>query len=149
MTGGLIMDELKNCKLCGKLYQSNAITNACPSCIEHDIKDFETIREYLYQHPHASIYEVATNLEFTINKIKHYLRDGRIEVIEKDNHFLACETCGKPIHSGWYCDDCLKQPSRDSKVSHSGSFGGGDASSNANNPPKKDSKMNFLSKDKK
>ena len=65
-------------------------------------------------HSLASIYEVATNLDLTINKIKHFLRDGRIEVVEKDNQFLSCKTCGKPIHSGWYCEDCLKQSKSDS-----------------------------------
>ena len=58
-SGGLTMDELKNCSICGKVYQSNEFINVCPNCVEHEENDFEAIREYLYQHPHASIYEVA------------------------------------------------------------------------------------------
>ena len=47
-SGGLTMDELKNCSVCGKVYQSNEFANVCPNCVEHEENDFETIREYLY-----------------------------------------------------------------------------------------------------
>jgi uncharacterized protein len=142
------MDELKNCKVCGKIYTSNGFNNVCNNCISRDEDDFEKIREYLYLHPHASMYEVATNLEITINKIKHYLRDGRIEIIEKDNQFLTCNTCGKPIHTGWYCDECLKTSNQDLKSSHTGSSSG-ESQSSLNKSIKTDSKINFLSKNKK
>jgi uncharacterized protein len=109
------MEEVKNCKMCGKIFQGNEITEVCKDCITNEDSDFSRIRDFLYEHPHSSIYDVATSLNITINIIKHYLRDGRIEIVEKDNQFLTCTTCGKPIHSGWYCDDCLKRPSNDPK----------------------------------
>jgi len=102
------MEELKSCRICGRLFESDKSINVCPVCIASEDTDFIKIREYLYEHPHSSIYEVATVLGITINKIKSFLREGRIEIVEKDNQFLTCETCGKPIHSGRYCDECLK-----------------------------------------
>lgn len=142
------MDELKNCSICGKVYQSNEFTNCCPNCIELENNDFEIIREYLYQHPLASIYEVATNLDLTINKIKHFLRDGRLEVVGKDNIFLSCKTCGKPIHSGWYCEDCLRQAKSDAKIGQSAPLGGTQQSISSV-PSKAEEKIKFLSKNKK
>ena len=75
---------------------------------------------------------------FTINKIKHFLRDGRIEIVEKDNKFLSCQTCSKPIHSGWYCEDCLRQLKADSKSGLSVSPG--NTCSNSGNDQSKFSK---------
>lgn len=147
------MDELKNCKICGKVYPSNEFANVCPNCTEHNENEFDIIREYLYTHPNASIYEVATNLDITINKIKHFLRDGRIEIVEKDNHFLACQTCGKSIHSGWYCDDCLKQSKYDSNPNYPANSNNNYPINNnpgsSNIPGKGESKINYLSKNKK
>ena len=144
------MDELKNCSICGKVYQSNEFTHACPNCIEQDGNDFQAIREYLFQHPLASIYEVATNLNFTINKIKHFLRDGRLEVVEKNNQFLACKTCGKSIHSGWYCQECQQKAQNSLKATNPASGGaGGVAPSNDSTPFKAEEKIKFLSKNKK
>ena len=114
------MEELKSCKICGKLYQPDALSHTCPNCAQKDEAEFNNIREYLYEHPHASIYEVATNLDVTINKIKHYLREGRIEIVEKDNRFLECEICGIPIRSGRYCDECVKNASHDYKSAFTG-----------------------------
>jgi hypothetical protein len=145
------MDELKNCSICGKVYQSNEFTNVCTNCVEHEENEFEIIREYLYTHPLASIYEVATNLDLTINKIKHFLRDGRIEVVEKNNQFLSCKTCGKPIHSGWYCEDCLRQAKLDIKPGPAGTVGpnGGVYPGSNYVPSKAEEKIKFLSKNKK
>ena len=107
------MDELKNCKICGRLFQTNGIKERCPICIDHDEEDFSKIREYLYVHPFAKIFEVSINLDISINKIKRFLRDGRIEIVEKDNQFLKCEICGKSICTGQYCDECCKSTVHD------------------------------------
>lgn len=143
------MDELKSCKICGKVLQSSENTSVCPDCVSQYENEYEIIREYLYQHPHASIYEVATNLDITINKIKSFLRDGRLEIVEKDNQFLTCQTCSKPIHSGWYCEDCLRQSKLDQKLSYnSSSAGGNDNVNNKPAPSAAETKINFLSKNK-
>lgn len=109
------MDELKNCKICGRLYQPRAHYEICPICTVHDEEDFSKIREYLYLHPFAKVFEVSMNLDISINKIKRYLREGRIEIIEKNNQFLKCEICGKSICSGQYCSDCCKANVHDFK----------------------------------
>lgn len=105
------MDELVNCKICGKLFQSNTLARVCQNCAEQDEKNYKILRDYLVEHPKASIYEVATNLDISINKIKFYLKEGRIEIVEKDNQFLLCEMCKRPIHSGRCCDECLNKHS--------------------------------------
>ena len=102
------MEEVKNCKICGRLFQPRGIYEKCPICIDRDEKDFLKIREYLYHHPLAKIFEVSTNLDISIIKIKRFLREGRMEIREKNNQFLKCEICGKSICSGQYCEECRK-----------------------------------------
>ena len=110
------MEEMKNCKRCGRLHQSNGFSNVCNYCHAQDEADFGKIREYLYEHPFAKIFEVSTSLDISVHKIKRYLREGRLEIVEKTNLFLDCEMCGKPICSGRYCDECFKKVSHDFKV---------------------------------
>jgi uncharacterized protein len=111
------MSRLINCTSCGRFFEATGLVNVCSNCIEQDKKDFDRIRDYLYIHPKAKIFEVANNLDILVPKIKRYLRDGRLEIIEKDNLFLKCEQCGKPICSGVKCEDCLKQSTHGYKSS--------------------------------
>ncbi|MBZ4647561.1 MAG: hypothetical protein PWR27_2487 [Petroclostridium sp.] len=106
------MLQIKNCKRCGKIFQSNETFDICPICKELDEKEFDKIKEYLYQHPYSNMYEVATNLDISISKIKRYLRECRLQIVEKENGFLHCECCGTSIQSGRYCDECI------AKLSH-------------------------------
>lgn len=129
-----MVQETKSCKICGKLFQQIGFSDTCLDCMEQDEKDFQRIREYIHEHGRPSIFEVASNLDMTMSKIKKYLREGRLEIVEKINSFLDCEICGKPIQSGKYCDDCFKQVNHDFKSIYAGKAGTG---SNA--------KLNFLS----
>jgi uncharacterized protein len=112
------MNRVINCAACGSFFEAIGFQNVCSNCIEQDKKDFDRIRDYLYIHPRAKIFEVANNLDILVPKIKRYLKDGRLEIIEKNNLFLKCEKCGQPICSGVQCNDCLKQASHDYKSSY-------------------------------
>lgn len=50
--------NLRNCPQCGKLFVYN-IRNLCPECIKKDEKDFGCVRDYLYNHPRATIEEIS------------------------------------------------------------------------------------------
>ncbi len=102
------MTEPKSCKLCGMPFTSNGISDKCTQCTKRDEDDFKKVREYLYLHPGAKIFDVSKELDMSISKIKRYLREGRIEIVEKNNRFLKCEVCGKSLCSGLYCDVCYK-----------------------------------------
>ena len=114
------MPNMSNCSKCGRFFEVNGLRSLCPTCFEQDRLDFDRIRQYLYEHPHAKMFEVSTNLDISIPQIKRYLREGRLEIVEKDNRFLRCETCGKPICSGYLCDQCSKRPEYDSKAAYIG-----------------------------
>jgi len=101
--------DMMNCECCGKVFNSTGFFNLCPVCTEKDERDFAMIKEYLCEHPYAKIFDVANDLNMSIKKIKRYLRESRLEIIEPNNRFLFCEDCGKPIRSGKYCDECYRK----------------------------------------
>jgi flagellar operon protein (TIGR03826 family) len=110
------MPEVRNCKRCGKIYNYIGGAPICPVCKDLDEADFSKVKEYLYQNPGATLSEVSTLLDIIVDRIKHYLREGRLEIIGSDsNMILECESCGRPINSGRYCADCSRDLEKDLK----------------------------------
>ncbi|GAE89081.1 flagellar protein [Acetivibrio straminisolvens] len=113
------MIDIVTCEICGKLYNPNGFFKVCPMCQENDELDFKKIKDYLNLHPCAKIFDVVTDLDISVKKIKRYLRESRLEILEKDNHFLFCESCGKSIRTGRYCDECYKSHHKNMKAVYS------------------------------
>ncbi len=109
------MYEAKNCIICKKLFQDITAKDICPSCEEKDDFNFNQIRDYLISHPRANVFEVVSVLGVPISMIKHYLREYRLEIVEKEHTFLSCEACGRSIASGRFCDECFKSSSHNYK----------------------------------
>jgi len=53
----------------------------CQDCKKQDEEEFKRVKEYLYEHPKASIIEVSNALDISVQKIKSYLREGRLEIV--------------------------------------------------------------------
>ncbi len=106
------MPELKNCKRCGKLFNYVGGNAICNTCRHEEEAEFQRIKKYLMENPGASIYQVASELDIRIDKIKKYLRDGRLEIIGDEGlPVLLCERCGKAIKTGKFCDECSRNMS--------------------------------------
>jgi len=118
------MANLVTCDRCGRFFELSdfGFIHLCPPCFQQDMQDFEKIRRYLYEHPGAKIFEVSTVLDIPVSQIKRYLREGRLEILEKNNCFLKCERCGKPICSGTHCDDCSKYADRGVKAVYTANY---------------------------
>ncbi len=111
------MPDLRNCRKCGKMFNYIGIP-VCPTCVEADEQDFKKVKEYLYQNPGSSMSEVSSVLDISIEKITRYLREGRLEIVGgSGNMILHCESCGKSINSGRYCDICSNDLSKGFKSS--------------------------------
>ena len=101
------MPDVRNCRKCGKLYNYIGGVPKCPQCKELEEEDFKRVKQYLYENPGASLTQVSTELEVSIELIRRFLKDGRLEITnEEGNMILECENCGKSISSGRYCQEC-------------------------------------------
>ncbi|WHH61523.1 MerR family transcriptional regulator [Petroclostridium sp. X23] len=136
----------KNCARCGKLFSHLSGPPLCADCRQQDEEDYKRVKEYLYEHRGATMTEISEVLDVSISKIKRFLKEGRIEIIEDGNFVLQCERCGASIKSGQYCEACTIELMNDLKgVSNKAAnkehiHSDGDAS-------KKTAKMRFLRKD--
>jgi len=85
-------------------------------CKKQDEINFKRVKEYLYEHPGASLHEVSKELEISVQQIKMYLKEGRLEIVgENGNMFLECEKCGKSITTGRFCKECANEVTSDIK----------------------------------
>lgn len=101
------MPDVRNCKRCGKIYNYIGGVPICPVCKQIDEEDFQRVKVFLYENPNANITQVSIDLDISIEKIKRFLKDGRLEITGDDgNMILECENCGKSIKSGRYCELC-------------------------------------------
>ncbi len=98
--------DLINCKKCGRLFGSENGEVHCSKCRDNDDEDFKKVRDYLYDHPGASVQEVSEETEVSEQKIIKFLKQERIEIVEDENAVLGCERCGVSIKTGKYCEKC-------------------------------------------
>ena len=110
------MPEVKNCRRCGRIFNYIGGNPICPICKELDEKDYKRVKDYLLEYPGASLSQVSLELEISVERIKSYLRDGRLEILNNEgNLFLECESCGTAIRTGRFCQECSRVLSHDLK----------------------------------
>jgi len=107
------MPDARNCRRCGKMYNYLSGPPICIDCKNADEEVFKKVKEYLYDRPGATLAQVSTDLEVSVEKIKMFLKEGRLEITEGSNIILECERCGKSLKTGRFCNECQNQVSND------------------------------------
>lgn len=98
--------NVKNCRVCGRIYNYVAGPNVCPSCRDKMEAKFQEVKEYIRNHKGCGIQEVSEECDVEPAQIRQWLREDRLEVTEDSAIFLSCESCGGPIRSGRFCEKC-------------------------------------------
>lgn len=101
--------EFKKCKTCGRIFQGYG--KQCPDCVEEEDRQYNLVRDYVWAHPGASMYEIVEETEVDPKLILRFLKEGRVE-LENADGLLTCEKCGTPISSGTLCDACKSKLSK-------------------------------------
>ncbi len=101
--------DFRNCKRCKNLFQYSG-NRLCDNCLKEEEKDFERIKEYLDEHEGATLMQVSNELDIKVERIKRYLKEGRINVIS-NSKLLTCEGCGDSISTGKFCKGCQQKMS--------------------------------------
>lgn len=101
--------EIRNCKHCGKLFNYTD-KPLCPECIKAREEQFQEVKKYIRDNPTVGIAEVAENTGVTVNQIRQWIRQERLELAEPSADVgINCEGCGRPIVTGRLCQNCKKQ----------------------------------------
>lgn len=104
--------NLRNCNRCGKVYVYDGF-NICLDCRRAHEEDFKKVKEYLDEHPGATVVEVSEATGVETKKIIQFLKEGRLEIRDDKNIILTCERCQKPIRTGRFCDQCAVELQRE------------------------------------
>jgi flagellar operon protein (TIGR03826 family) len=107
------MPDLRNCRRCGRMYNYLGGPPICIDCKNADEEVFKKVKDYLYDNPGATLSQVAMDLDVSVEKIKMFLKEGRLEITDDSNIVLECERCGKSIKTGRFCKECQNQVSDD------------------------------------
>ncbi|ACL74479.1 MerR family transcriptional regulator [Ruminiclostridium cellulolyticum] len=107
------MPDLRNCRRCGRMYNFIGGAPICQDCKNADEEVFKKVKDYLYDNPGATLSQVAMELDVSVEKIKMFLKEGRLEITDESNIILECERCGKSIKTGRFCRECQNEVSVD------------------------------------
>lgn len=97
--------EVRSCVKCRKLFQSYG-QSVCPVCLQEVDRQFDLVKNYLYDNPGASMENVCRETKVDQHLIVRWLREGRLITDDSYAALLECITCGAPIRSGRYCEKC-------------------------------------------
>lgn len=97
--------DVRNCKICKNLfnYQGSPI---CPACNKKMENRFNAVKEYIRDNPNVPMAKVSEDTEVPIQQLKQWVRQERLQFSKDSGVKIDCESCGKPILTGRYCNDC-------------------------------------------
>lgn len=98
--------EVRNCKGCGKIFNYIGGIPLCEACKKALEDKFQEVKAYIYDNRDADINQVAEDNDVSVQQIRQWVREERLEFSENSRVGLACEKCGKMIRSGRFCGIC-------------------------------------------
>ena len=98
--------EVRNCKACGRLYNVMGRERLCPACRAKLEEKFQEVKRYLEENPNSSVENVSRENDVSTKQIRQWVKDERLILSSGIVDGIVCETCGKPIATGRYCDKC-------------------------------------------
>ena len=105
-----VSGKVETCLRCTRLFQYVGFgVHYCTRCKEIDSKDYELVKQYIYEHPKCNMEQVEEHTGVPIKVQERYLREGRIEITEDSPIFIKCEMCKEDIRYGYYCVECAQK----------------------------------------
>ncbi len=101
--------EVKNCKICGRLFNDSNSSSCCPACDRKMEEKFVEVREYIRDNPHASLAQIAEENEVPVQQLKKWVRQERLQFSKDSGIKISCESCGAAILTGRYCKACKRK----------------------------------------
>ena len=70
--------DVRNCKMCGRLFNVLNNERICPACQKKLEDKFHEVKEYLEEHPGASVEQTATDNDISTKQIRQWVREERL-----------------------------------------------------------------------
>ncbi len=101
--------NVRNCKVCGRIFNYVVGPVICPHCREAREEKFQEVKKYVSDHHGADIVEVSEECDVDINQIRQWIREERLQFADDSPIMIACEGCGAMIRSGRFCEKCKNE----------------------------------------
>ena len=98
--------DVRNCKVCGRMYNYLGGTPICPVCKKEIEDKFNQVKEYIRENPRASIQQISEDNEVSVQQINQWVREERLEFAKDSPIAMTCEKCGASIRTGRFCEKC-------------------------------------------
>lgn len=98
--------NVRNCKMCGRIFNYIAGQPVCPACKEKLEEKFQEVKNYIREKKTCSVAEVARECEVEEGQIRQWVREERLEFSNGEGVGITCENCGAAITTGRFCDKC-------------------------------------------
>ena len=105
--------EVRNCKLCGRLFNYIGGVPVCAACKEELEKKYVQVKEYVRDNRSATMYEISEANDVTIQQINQWVREERLVFTDDSPIGIDCEGCGRSIKTGRFCDNCKNTMAKD------------------------------------
>ena len=131
--------DVRNCRECKKLF--NYIGGGymlCPQCMAKLDEKFRNVKEYIYDHPKASMAEICEKNDVSTNQIERWIREERLVFSDDSPIAIQCENCGASIRSGRLCKNCKES------LAKGLSYGSGKQEPEAKKASREKARMRFL-----
>ncbi len=102
--------NIRNCRMCGHIFNYVAGPFLCPHCREKMEAKFQEVKEYIRANPGVGIQDVAENCDVEPSQIQQWLREERLELTEGSviccsvrnaEHRSAAEDFAKNVSMIW------------------------------------------------
>ena len=101
--------EVKTCKNCRRLFNYLTGPMLCAACKEKLEDDFVEVKEFIRKNPGVTMQHVADNCDVSINQLKEWVREERLQFSTSSGSGIVCDKCGSPIPTGRFCEFCKKE----------------------------------------
>lgn len=98
--------DVRNCRRCKRLFNYIGGTQICPTCQALLEDEFQKVKEYLREHPKATMVVISEDNEVSVQQIKQWIREERLSFTDDSPVAIECENCGEMIRTGRYCKNC-------------------------------------------
>ncbi len=98
--------DVMNCRNCGRLFNRLSSERVCPACRQALEEKFQQVKMYLRENPNSSVDDVSRENDVSVKQIKQWVREERLIFSDGSVEGITCESCGKVIHTGRFCDAC-------------------------------------------
>lgn len=93
----------KNCPRCRKAVYMMPFSKICDQCVKEEEEIYKSVSDLLKESPGLSLAELSSKSGVSTKKILAYVREGRIQILER---ILSCKICDERIEKGTLCASC-------------------------------------------